>query len=140
MPYPEPDALVALWETAPNINLPKLELSPSDYFIFHEQNRSFSSMGVWNGGAVTVTGKDSPEQVRNINVTEGILTALGVAPALGRGFTDKDNKPGSPETVILTHAYWQRKFGGDPPRWDGRFWWTESRGTSSASCLPASAS
>jgi putative ABC transport system permease protein len=114
LPYLEPEALVALWETAPNINLPKVELSPADYFIFAEQNRSFSSMGVWNGGAVTVTGKDRPEQVRNINVTEGILTALSVAPALGRAFTDKDTRPGSPETVILTHAYWQRKFGGDP--------------------------
>ena len=113
-PYPEPEALVALWDTAPKINLPKLNLSPADYFIFKEQNRSFSSFGVWNGGTVTVTGKDRPEQVRNINVTEGVLTALSVAPASGRAFTEKDTKPGSPDTVILTHAYWQRKFGGDP--------------------------
>src|SRR5262245_58869722 len=52
LPYPDPDALVALWQTAPNINLNKVELSPSDYFTFHEQNRSFSSMGIWSGGSV----------------------------------------------------------------------------------------
>src|SRR6185436_18316752 len=41
LPYPDPDALIAIWQTAPNINLKELDLSPSDYFIFREQNRSF---------------------------------------------------------------------------------------------------
>ena len=113
LPYPEPEALVAVWQTAPGINIKKLELSPADYFIFREQNRSFSSIGIWNNGTVTVTGKDAPEQVRSTFVTEGTLAALGVAPALGRAFTAKDMEPDGPETVVLTHGYWQRKFGGD---------------------------
>jgi predicted permease len=113
LPYPEPETLVALWETAPNINLKQVELSPSDYFIFREQNRSFSSMGLWGGGTVTVIGKDTPEEVRTIWVTDGTLAALGILPVVGRAFTAKDTEPGSPETVVLTHAYWQKKFGGD---------------------------
>ena len=93
LPYPDPNALVALWETAPNINLKKLELSPSDYFTFREQNRSFSSMGIWSGGSVTVTGTDAPEQVRSFWVTEGILATFGVAPVAGRAFIAKDTEP-----------------------------------------------
>jgi predicted permease len=46
-------------------------------------------------------------------VTDGLLPVLGVAPALGRGFSRQDDSPGSPETVVLMYGYWQRKFGGD---------------------------
>ena len=37
---------------------------------------------------------------------------LGVSPALGRLFNRKDDTAGSPETVLLSYAYWQQKFGG----------------------------
>jgi putative ABC transport system permease protein len=113
LPYPEPDALVAVRQSALKINFKDIDLSPSDYFIFREQNRSFSSMGIWSGGTVTVTGKDTPEQVRGAWVTEGVLATLGIAPMAGRAFTAKDAEPDGPETVILTHAWWQKKFGGD---------------------------
>src|SRR5262245_26024684 len=113
LPYPEQESLVALWQTAPNINLKEVGLSPSDYFIFREQNRSFLRFGIWGVGTVTVTGKETPEQVRTIQVTDGTLAALGIRPIIGRAFTAKDREPESPETVVLTHAYWQKRFGGD---------------------------
>ncbi len=113
LPYPEQETLVALWETAPNIGLKQVGLSPSDYFVFREQNRPFSNMGIWSGGTVTITGRETPEQVRTIWVTDGTLAALGILPVVGRAFTAKDTEPDSPETVVLTHAYWQKRFGGD---------------------------
>ena len=114
LPYHDPDTLIAVWQTAPKINLKDVELSPSDYFIFREQNHSFTGMGTWGGGTVTITGKDAAEQVRSLWVSEGTLPVLGIAPARGRSFTAKDTQPGSPEIVMLTHPYWQRKFAGDP--------------------------
>jgi predicted permease len=114
LPYPDPDSLISVWQTAPRLNLPKLESSPSDFFTFREENRSFQQFGIWSGGSVAVTGSAAPEQVRCVFVTEGTLNALGIRPALGRWFSTADDDPGSPETVILTHDYWQRKFGGDP--------------------------
>jgi hypothetical protein len=113
LPYPQPDALIAVWQTAPNIHLKGVELSPSDYFILREQNRSISSIGVWSSGSVTITGKAAPEQVRTLWVTEATLATFGIAPLLGRAFTSKDTERDSPETVILTHAYWQQKFSAD---------------------------
>ena len=42
-----------------------------------------------------------------------MLQAVGVQPAIGRWFSQADDTPGSPETVMLTYGYWQRRFGGD---------------------------
>ncbi|MGH9916655.1 MAG: ABC transporter permease, partial [Pyrinomonadaceae bacterium] len=35
-----------------------------------------------------------------------------MTPALGRLFTRRDDSPGAPQTVLLSHGYWQQKFGG----------------------------
>jgi putative ABC transport system permease protein len=113
LPYPDADALVGAWQTAPALNIRNMELSPSDYFTFREENRSFEHFGVWNGGSISVTGFGTPDQVLSVFVTEGTLNALGIQPVFGRWFTEKDDTPGSPETVILTHGYWQRRFGGE---------------------------
>jgi hypothetical protein len=114
LPYPDPGALIGVWQTSTRLNIKDLEASPSDYFTFREENRTFQDFGVWNGGSVAVTGNAAPEQVRCLVVTEGTLNALGVGPALGRWFTPADDKPSAPETAILTYGYWQRRFGGNP--------------------------
>lgn len=113
LPYPDPGSLVSVWQTAPGIGITDLNASPSDYFTFREENRTFQQFGIWTGDSVSVIGLAAPEQVQALDVTAGTLKALGVQPALGRWFTLKDEVKGNPETVILTHGYWQRKFGGD---------------------------
>src|SRR5580693_8494808 len=113
LPYPGAEQLISVAQTAPGIGMEDLTLSPSDYFTFRDENRSFEQFGLWQGDSVSVTGLSMPEQVQALLVTEGTLNALGVQPMLGRWFTAKDDAPGSPETVILSYDYWQRKFGGD---------------------------
>jgi predicted permease len=110
--YPDPARLVSVSQSAPGINITELTLSPSDYFTFREENRTFQQFGIWGGGSVSVTGLAEPEQVQSLFVTEGTLDALGILPAMGRWFTAKDDTHGSPQTVILTYGYWQRRFGG----------------------------
>jgi len=113
LPYHDPERLVSVWQSAPALNLPEMNLSPSDYFTFREENRAFEQFGMWDNDNVTVTGFSSPEQLPGIDVTEGTLNALGIQPALGRLFTASDDSPESPETVMLSYGYWQRRFGGD---------------------------
>jgi len=113
LPYPDPERLVGVWQSAPGFGIENLNASPSDYFTFREENRSFQNIGLWNGGSRTVTGLDAPEQVQVLTVTDGTLNALGVQPFLGRWFTAKDDSPGTPQTAILTYGYWQRRFGGN---------------------------
>ena len=117
--YPQPQELVALHQIAPGAAgladfRNGLLLSPSMYFSYAEQNRTFQALGVWVPDTANVTGLAEPEQVRTIDVSDGVLQALAVPPVLGRWFSQADQLPGGPKTVILSHGYWQRRFGGNP--------------------------
>ena len=112
LPYSDPERLAGVWQSAPGLGIQDMNLSPSDYFTFRDENRTFQQFGLWNGDSVSVTGLAAPEQVQGLLVTEGTLNALGKPPLLGRWFTPNDDRPGSPETVILSYGYWQRRFGG----------------------------
>jgi predicted permease len=116
--YPHSEALVDLALAAPGAggivsSRGSLGLSASMYFTFAEQSRSFEALGVWIPRPVTVTGLAEPEQVFACMVSDGMLQALGVEPELGRPLLAADQVPGSNEVALLTHGYWQRRFGGD---------------------------
>lgn len=113
LPYPKSQELVIVDQTAPGINVGDMPGSPSTYFIYREQNRSFQDIGMTTGDSVSVTGVAEPEQVRAQMVTDGLLPVLGVTPAIGRGFSRQDDSAGTPKTTILMYGYWQRKFGGN---------------------------
>jgi predicted permease len=112
LPYPEPDRLVDIREISPVLDLKDLQLAPSDYFTFREENRTFERFGVWDRSRVSVTGLGTPEQIPSLDVTVDTLPALGIHPALGRWFSNKEDAPEASRTVILSYGYWQRKFGG----------------------------
>lgn len=114
LPYPEADRLIGVSQTAPGINIRDLNASPATYYTYREENRTFEDIGMWSRGSASVTGVGEPEQVRTLIVTDGVLPVLRVSPFLGRAFTKQDDAAGAPRTAILSHGYWQRKFGGDP--------------------------
>jgi len=115
LPYPNADELVGLWHTAPGLQADEINASPSMYFTYRDENRTFQNIGLWSAGGQSVTGLGEPEQARTLWVTYGTLQALGVEPILGRWFSEADDTPGSPgpDPVILSYGYWQRRFGGE---------------------------
>jgi putative ABC transport system permease protein len=115
LPYSQSDTLVGVWHLAPGIpSIPgNINCSPTMYFTYREENQTFQDLGLWSNGGASVTGVAEPEQLRALFVTYGTLQALGVQPAVGRWFSQADDTPSSPETVMLTYGYWQRRFGGD---------------------------
>jgi predicted permease len=113
LPYPNPDELVGVWHTAPGIQVKDLEMSPSNYFVYRDQNKTFQDIGLYSDDSVSITGAAEPEKVKALRVTDGTLPLLGVSPMLGRNFTKQDDLPGAQETALLTYGYWTRKFGAD---------------------------
>src|SRR5271168_3404475 len=61
LPYPRPNELIGVWHTAPGINILNLNMAPSNYFLYREQNKSFQDIGVYQGDSESVTGLAEPE-------------------------------------------------------------------------------
>ena len=114
LPYPAPDRLVELVHEAPGAGVDELFASPAVYFGYREHGRTFESVGLfdWDNSPATVTGAGQPESVQSLEVTHEVLAMLGASPIRGRGFTEADDLRGGPATVIISHGYWQRRFGG----------------------------
>ena len=55
LPYPNPERLAGVWQRAPGIGIENMNLSPSDYFTFREESRTFQEFGMWTSGSVSVT-------------------------------------------------------------------------------------
>jgi putative ABC transport system permease protein len=115
LPYPHADALVGIYNrlTISGQVYEDAALSPGMYAACRDDCRAFEHVGVWSSGAATVTGAGEPEQVATVTVTQGVLPAFGVPASLGRWFSREDDSPGGARTAILSHGYWQRRFGGD---------------------------
>jgi|SRR5579863_997298 len=116
LPYPQAESLVGVWHAAPGIKGfgDALSCSASMYFTYREKSVAFQDIGVYQTSGATVTGLTEPDVVPTLSVTWGTLQALGVRPRAGRWFSQADDAPGSPETVVLNYGYWQRRFGGNP--------------------------
>src|SRR5712671_847873 len=106
--HPRPQELVALHQIAPGAaGLADFEhgllLSPSMYFTYAEQNLTFQALGVWVPGTANVTGLGEPEQVRTVDLSDGVLQALAVPPAVGHWLAEADQIPHGPERVMLSY-------------------------------------
>src|SRR5215472_877303 len=114
LPYPDSQSLVGIWHAAPGVSgiTGDINCSPTMYFTYREEGRTFQDLGLWSNGSATVTGVGEPEQLQALFVTYGTLQALGVQPAAGRWISQADDTPRSPDTVMLMYGYWQRRFGG----------------------------
>ena len=114
LPFEDPETLVGVWHTAPGLGFDEVDQSPATYFTYWEESRTFEDIGMWDNSQVSITGLEEPEELEVMWVTDGTFPILRVQAAIGRVFTREDDSPGTPETVILGHGYWQARFGGDP--------------------------
>lgn len=68
----------------------------------------------WDLDAFSIVSDGPPERVWTSWVTPGFFSALGLRPALGRLFDEAEMAPGGPPVALISHALWQRRWGGDP--------------------------
>src|SRR5688572_233261 len=113
LPFPEPDRLIGVWQSAPGVNIADLNASLADYITYREDAHTFADVALWQGRAFTVTEFQDPERVEGFAATSRLLPIVGVSPARGRNFTEKDCETGSPDVLMISDGYWQRRFGRD---------------------------
>jgi predicted permease len=121
-PYKEVERLVMIWSSNLPANQNQGLVATGDFLDWRKQSRSFEQISLCGGGASQVTMADSgpPERTRIEPVTANLFDLLGVKPALGRSFFEPEASSGvfdddhARRAVILSHEFWQRRFGGDP--------------------------
>jgi putative ABC transport system permease protein len=113
LPYADPDRLMTVESMytrgAPVPN----SLSYPDFFDYRAQNHVFDHLVTSRDADVVLTGVGQPQQLDCEMVTWDLFPALGIKPQLGRGFLPSEEAAGT-HVVVLSHALWQRQFGGDP--------------------------
>jgi putative ABC transport system permease protein len=122
LPYREPARLVHLWETNPNMNWTHATVAPANLLDWKARSRSFEDFAHYMGSdtkrpgtsSLTLTGRGDPERVRGMLVSANFFDVLGAPPALGRTFRPAEELPGRTRVVVLSDAFWTRRFGRDP--------------------------
>jgi predicted permease len=111
LPYHEPDRLVTIWSDNTREQRPQNPISPADFLDYREHTRSFQRVeGMYSfllPQRVAMPG--GVEVAQSAVVTPGMFALLGRAAAIGRTFAPGETRG----VVILSHGYWQRRFGGD---------------------------
>ena len=114
LPFAEPERLVMLWEDATRIGFPRNTPAPANFVDWKAQTTSFEGMAAVSWVSLNLTGRGEPQKLGGHAVTADLFPLLGVRPALGRVFTDEEQKPGSDSrVVILSHGLWRDTFGGE---------------------------
>jgi putative ABC transport system permease protein len=137
LPYADPARLVSV-ESVNSIN-PQREIdgvSPADFWDWKEQSQAFAQLAALSGGGgFSLMDVDQPDVFPGARVSFNFFQTFGVQPLLGRVFSAEDGQLNAPDTVILSHRLWMRRFGGDPSV-VGKTFKSEEGGTTVIGVMP----
>jgi putative ABC transport system permease protein len=111
MPFPHPERVVRVWEapTPTNTN----STTTRTFLELKEQSRSFEALSAESLSTATVPVNGEPTRLNGRYVSWDHFAVFGIQPLAGRTFRPEEDQPGAARVVILSHAVWQRHFGGD---------------------------
>jgi predicted permease len=111
LPYPGPDRLVMVWEDASAIGFAHNTPAPANYFDWREQNHVFTDIAATRTRTRAITGDGPAEQLLGYQATANFFAVLGVAPVIGRTFTEAEDRDDA-KVVVISYGLWQRRYAG----------------------------
>jgi len=114
VPFRQPDRLLMVWDDASQVGFPRNDLTPAEFATLRGASRSFEDLAAVTEAGFVLTGGGEPEKLEGRRVTSSFFALLGVAPQIGRVFGKDEDRPGAGRVAVLSHGFWQRRFGGDP--------------------------
>src|SRR5499426_3048812 len=112
--FPNQERLMMLFESNPEAGITRSSVSPGNVIVFREQSQTLQEIVVIRNRDYTLTGDGPPERYTSYGVSAAFFDALGAQPQLGRTFRRGEDEEGNAQVVVLRHAFWQTRFGGDP--------------------------
>jgi len=113
LPYQQPDKLVVVTESLPAMSADEIGVAAGEYQDYRDRNRSFSQVAAYESSGFNLTGVGQPLRVNASALSASAFPLLGVSPELGRGFTQEEDRYGSSDVVVLSHALWEHQYSGD---------------------------
>jgi putative ABC transport system permease protein len=114
--FSDPDRIVKLYEDH-SVSMGRMgqtsDAAPAQVRDWKNMSTSFERMGAYRTLAMNLVDEGEPQRVDGASVTADIFPILGVTPALGRYFSEDDDRDTAPGTVVLSDSLWQNAFGGD---------------------------
>ncbi len=114
MPFADAERIVSVTNFYTNTGTQGSTVSSPDFFDWHEQNRSFDALAYYGNVETSVTVRAATDYAMVTRVTGDFFRVFGATAAFGRMWAADEEKPGGPETVLISDAYWRRQFGADP--------------------------
>ena len=112
LPFPDADRLAEVRIVGRDHEI--FPLPDADFVAWREQNQTADAIAVWSEDAATLTGEGGAERIGAAAVTDRFFDVLGARPLVGRVFREGDDNPAAPKTLVLSHAFWMRRYHGDP--------------------------
>ena len=114
LPFPNSDALMSVFEKDTNRGVLRGSYSYPNFFDLRDQTRVFEHIAAYHDNDFIITGSGEPVRVLGGMVTADLFPALGVAPRLGRNFTQAEDKPAEMgRVVILSERFFARHFNSN---------------------------
>jgi putative ABC transport system permease protein len=113
IPVPGADRIVQVWSTNPERGWRQSSISAPDYQDWTRESRTME-LAAYTGGSLNLAAAgDRAERVTGARVTPSYFRIFAFRPVAGRAFLDEEGRKGSDRSVILSHAFWQRRFAGE---------------------------
>jgi putative ABC transport system permease protein len=111
LPFPNPERIVTILNVSPNGS--SNGASRTKFNVWREQSSVLQNTSAYRFGVMNLTGGDSPEQLAFGQVTAEFFRLFGAQLIAGRTFTPDEDRPNGGKVVVLSHGFWQRRFGGN---------------------------
>lgn len=112
LPMQDAETVAIIRGTNAELGIDQGSVSPGDYLDLVERTRSFESLSALTEAQWVLTGGDVPSRVQGLQITAGLTRTWRLPPILGRGFIEGEDRAGAPPVAMLTHGYWQNRYGG----------------------------
>ena len=115
-PYPlvDPDRAVLLAETGPRLDFRRESVSLANFLDWRKSAGAITHLAAIEWWDANLVDRGDPERLGGFKVSADFFEAIGVRPALGRGFVRDDETFGRHHVVVIGDALWKRRFDGDP--------------------------
>ncbi len=111
LPYPTSERLAVISQTSRQEV--HIGVSYPDFTVWKEQNPAFERMAASRTINVNLTSSDPVKRVTGSYISAEFFPLLGGRAQLGRAFLVEEFRPGGDKVVILSHSFWQDRFGAD---------------------------